>query len=206
MKPVRKINLIILSTIFTLISCVSFAQTDIKATALLDAVSAKMDGYDNIFIEFKYILNNEEENISQETEGFVTIQNQNYSLNFIGNTIMYNGNNTYVIVPEDEEVSIYNEDPNEESAITPSKMLVFYQDGYVSKWDQLKNINGRNIQFVKLTPIDSESDIENVLLGIDAYTKHIYKLIEKGKNGTETTLFISSFKVNQPIADSLFVF
>jgi hypothetical protein len=37
-------------------------------------------------------------------------------------------------------------------------------------------------------------------MGIDVQTKHIYNLIEMGKNGTKTTLTVNSFKTNQPLS------
>ena len=61
-------------------------------------------------------------------------------------------------------------------------------------------------QYIKLTPIDSNSEIENVLLGIDPQTNHIYNLIESGKNGTKTTLTISAFKTNESLSKTLFSF
>jgi hypothetical protein len=85
-------------------------------------------------------------------------------------------------------------------------MLSFYEDGYTYKMDIIQDVKGRKIQYVKLTPIDSNSEIKNVLLGIDAQTKHIYNLIEIGKNGTKTTLTVNSFKTNEPISKSLFTF
>ena len=45
-----------------------------------------------------------------------------------------------------------------------------------------------------------------MLLGIDAKTKHIYNLIETGKNGTKTTLTVNSFKTNETISKTLFTF
>ena len=63
---------------------------------------------------------------------------------------------------------------------------------------KLINIKGRKIQFVTLNPIDSNSDIIKVELGIDAKTKHIYKLIQTGSNGAKTSFTITSFKSNQP--------
>jgi len=85
-------------------------------------------------------------------------------------------------------------------------MLTFYEDGYSYKMDIIQDVKGRKIQYVKLTPIDSNSEIKNVLLGIDAQTKHVYNLIEVGKNGTKTTLTVNSFKTNEPISKSLFTF
>ena len=54
--------------------------------------------------------------------------------------------------------------------------------------------------------MDSHSEIKHILLGIDAETKHIYNLIETGKNGTRTTLTVNSFKTNEPISPALFTF
>ncbi len=70
----------------------------------------------------------------------------------------------------------------------------------------LKNIKGIKIQYVKLTPIDSNSEIDSILVGIDIKTKHIYNILETGKNNTITTLEVRTFKTNQPISEKLFIF
>jgi len=43
-------------------------------------------------------------------------------------------------------------------------------------------------------------------MGVDAETKHIYKLIYTGKNSTTTTITVNSFKTNQPLSKTLFTF
>ena len=43
--------------------------------------------------------------------------------------------------------------------------------------DIVQNVKGRKIQYVKLIPIDSNSEIKNVLLGFDVKTNHIDNLI-----------------------------
>ena len=49
------------------------AQTkDPKVKQLLSEVNEKLNSYDNIEISFKYVLENESENILQETKGKVT--------------------------------------------------------------------------------------------------------------------------------------
>jgi outer membrane lipoprotein-sorting protein len=197
----KKITLIFTLFIYTM----SFGQ-DSKAKALLDEVSLKAKSYDNISIDFKYVLDNAAENIKQETRGDVVMQGDKYRLNILGATRIYDGKTLYSISPDDEEVTISTENPDDENSITPSKMLSFYEDGYTYKMDIIQDVKGRKIQYVKLTPMDSNSEIKNVLLGIDAQTKHIYNLIEIGKNGTKTTLTVNSFKTNEPISKSLFTF
>ncbi|MBD0832780.1 LolA family protein [Aestuariibaculum sediminum] len=194
----------ILTVLLIALSATTFAQNIAKA--LLKEVSSKVKSYDNISITFKYVLENTAENIKQQTKGDVVLQGEKYRLNILGVTRMFDGKKLYSISIEDEEVTISSDSNNEEDAITPSKMLSFYEDGYTYAMDIEQNINGRKIQYVKLTPIDSNSEIKNILLGIDKQTKHIYNLIQVGKNSTKTTLTVNSFKTNEPLSKSLFTF
>ncbi len=183
----------------------TFAQAQ-DAKALLDEVSKKVNSYNNIVIGFKYALNNPTENVSQETRGDVTLQGNKYLLNLMGTEQMYDGKKLYVIIPEDEEINISSQSEEDDNSVTPSKMLTFYEDGYSYKMDIVQSVNGRKIQYVKLIPIDSKSDLKEILLGIDKQTKHIYKMIQKQNNGTNITITVNSFKTNQPLSKTLFVF
>ncbi len=199
MKNIVSICLILIGFSF------SFAQDAAQAEALLDEVYNKVSAYANIQVDFKYALQNTEANINQETRGDVTLEGDKYLFNYLGSQQLYDGKKVYTIVPENEEVTI--EDQTEENnTITPSKMLTFYKKGHTYQWDILQNVQGRKVQYVKLIPIDTNSEIESILLGVDVETKHIYKLIETGKNGTKTTITVNSFKTNQPISETLFTF
>ena len=193
--------------LWTLISFIGQAQSrSSEAQLLLDQVSAKVKGYNSMTLEFKYVLENTEEKIRQETRGDVTLQGDKYILNILGITRIYDGKLLITISPEDEEVTISSNNTTDENTITPSELLSFYEDGYTYDMDIIQNIKGREIQYIKLNPIDSDSEIKYVLLGIDSYTKHVYNLIEIGSNDTKTTLTINSFKTNQPLSDTFFYF
>ncbi len=194
----------LIAVILITLSVSTFAQN--KAKSLLNEVSEQVKSYDNISLDFKYALENQSENIKQETKGDVVMQGDKYRLNILGVTRLFDGNKLYTISTEDEEVTISSDSEDEVDAITPSKMLSFYEDGYTYKLDITQNINGRKIQYVKLTPIDSNSEIKSILLGIDAQTKNIYNLIQTGKNDTKTTLTVNSFKTNTPLSKTLFTF
>lgn len=196
----------VIAALAVLFSITLSAQNDAKAKALLDEVYTKVNGYENIYVDFKYVLENTKENIKQETKGNVTLQKNKYLFNYLGATKMFDGKKTYTVVPENEEVIIETSNGDDEGTITPSKMLTFYKQGYKYKWDIAQNVKGRQIQYVELIPISSNSDIKQILLGIDVQTKHIYNLIETGKNGTKTTITVNSFKTNQPLSKSLFTF
>ena len=197
----------IITTVILILSIsFAFAQDDAKAKKLLDDVSNKISKYENIYVQFKYNLDNIKEKVHQETRGDVTMKGDLYNVNFLGTNQFFDGKKTYTIITEDEEVNISDAEDNEEGTITPSKFFTFYKKGFNYKWDVIEDISGRKIQYIKLIPIDSNSDIKHILLGVDINTNHIYKLIETGNNGTVTTLTVSEFKTDQAISKTLFTF
>lgn len=182
------------------------AQSSKEASQLLSEVSSKVESYDNIVIEFKYALENTAENVKHETRGDVSLEEEKYLLNIMGTTRLFDGTKLYTIIPEDEEINISTYNPEEDEDITPSKMLTFYNDGYKAELGPVQDLKGRKIQYVKLTPIDSNAEIKEIHLGIDKQTKHIYNLIQTQENGTKVTITVNSFKTNQPLPQSLFKF
>lgn len=197
----RILSLILFSFLFA-----TLANAQDNAKQLLQEVAQKVKSYDNIQIEFKYNLNNTKESVSQETRGKVSLSGDKYLLEMLGIERIFDGKKIYTIIPEDEEVTISNYDPEMESEITPSRMLTFYENGYEAKMDIVQDLKGRKIQYVALKPIHPNNDIKEILLGIDIQTKNIYKLIQVDNNDTKYTVTVQSFKSNQPISESLFLF
>lgn len=188
-----------------LMMCFAFAKGQ-SAQELLKEVNTKINSYKNIEIDFKYALTNEAEGVEQVTKGSVIMEGDKYSLQLMGTTQIFDGENVYTIVPEDEEITISAMSDQDEDAITPSRMLSFFNDGYTQKMDITQNVKGRTIQYVKLVPIDSNSEVKHSLLGVDKQTKHIYRLIITQNNGTAITITVNAFKTDQPLAKNKFTF
>lgn len=196
--------------LFIGISINSFAQDD-AAKKLLDEVSVQMTSYKNMKIEFTSSLSNEAAGIKEGDEpplqGIIFLEGEKYSLDYIGNSFIYDGKKLYVINHDEKEIAINDGDFNaDDGFIYPSKLLTFYKEGYTFKLGKTATINEKEIQFVELTPIDSDSDIVKVELGIELKTKHIYKLIQTGSNSAKTIFTITSLKSNQKLPKSTFVF
>ena len=204
-------NKIWLFVIMLMINTSVISQQKDEARLLLDKVSTTMKTYNNMILDFSTSLMNEEAGINEDdelpTRGSITLQGEMYNLNYLGNNFIFNGIKLYVINHDEKGVMINDQDLEEEDGVIyPSKLLTFYKEGYNYKMSLIKLINGRKIQFIELTPIDTDSEIVKVNLGIDLKTNHIYKLIQFGDNGTKTTLTIDQFKSNQKISDELFQF
>ena len=182
------------------------AQTSMEAKQLLDRVAEKMKTYDNLSFDFTYALVNQKENIRQETKGVITVAGENYRLEIPEAIQIFDGQQRYTIVPENEEVTISGADSEDEMVINPTELLFFYQEGYDYHMDIQQNVSGRQIQYVKLIPANQEEQMTHLLLGIDRSNLSIYRLIEIGTNGTQTTLTVKNFSTNQTLASNLFTF
>lgn len=182
------------------------AQDTNSAKELLNTVSQKVRSYDNVTIQFTYKMRNIQANTGQETRGKVYLKGEKYRLNLMGVTRLFDGKKLYTISNEDQEITISSYDPKSENTFALSKMLLFYENGYAYSLDILQNIHGRRIQYVKLTPTDSASEVKHILLGIDKQTKNIYKLIIERNDQTQITVEMTSFKPNQPLSQTLFSF
>lgn len=197
-----KKNIVLIVCIFAFLNIL--AQNDSDAKQLLDNVSKTMSSYDNVSINFEYVLNNKTEDVRQELNGDVVLQGDKYVVNLFGSTQMYDGSKTYTIIPENEEINISNVDIDDENTLTPSKFFSFYKSGYTYRMDDLKSINGKQTQFVKLTPIDTDSEVSAVLIGVELKNNHINQVVEIGKNGTDTILTVKKMMVNQNITSAMF--
>ena len=195
-----------ISNFFLFLSLCIQAQTPEAAKKLLDEVSKTISGFQNLNFDFTYVLENRQENIRQETKGSATISGDFYKLNFLGNEQLFDGEKTYTIIPENEEITISSLEDDNDFGINPSKLLVFYREGYAFQWDIKQNVKNRIIQFVKLIPIEENKDLKYLLLGIDLKTKTIFRLIEITTSQTRTTLTLKNLKTNMTLRSDFFDF
>ena len=209
MKKTYTLLILILNTL------VMFSQNDPKAEELLNKVSENIKGYESMYININHNLSNLEEDIDQTNKVSFVKKGTKYNVKWNNITFIYDGEKLFTINPDDEEVTVSTEDLDEESTITPNKILTFFEDGYEFKMDITQDVTvldyyeqrtRKLLQYVKLIPIDSESEIDYILLAIEKKNNRIYKSIEKGKNGTTTTYTITSFEVDLPLDDDLFLF
>ena len=199
-------NIIFLIIIIITSNNLIISQNAEEAEILLNKVSENIKSYDNIYINYTYTLSNLEEDINQTNKGSFVTEGDNWKFVMLGVTRIFDGEKLYTISPDDEEVTISTQNPDDESTITPNKMLYFYEEGYNFEMDIVQYVGRKKIQFVKLVPMDSDAEIKYILLGIDVEFNQIYKVIETGINDTQTTIAIVDFEVNLLLEESLFVF
>ena len=204
---ITKINPIINFFLLQIISIYFvFGQGHEESRLLLDKVSKNLLSKENMNFEFTYKLENNTEKIIQEIEGNAQISGEKYKLNFMDIEQIYDGYRTYTIIPENEEINIESGDGNSDLMIKPTNLITFYTSGYGYEWDIKQIVMGRTIQYVKLLPVEVDSDVKYLLLGVDINNLNLFKIIEIGKNGTNTTLKIKNQSYNISLPKNHFNF
>ncbi len=199
-------KVILLFIVAIVSNTIAISQNSEEAEKLLNKVSENIKSYSNIYINYTYTLFNSEEDINQTNKGSFVTEDDKWKFVMLDVTRIFDGDKLYTISPDDEEVTISTQNPDDESTITPNKMLYFYEEGYNFEMDIVQYVGRKKIQYVKLIPMDSDAEIKYILLGVDVEFSQIYKVIETGINDTQTTIAIVDFEVNLPLEESLFVF
>lgn len=195
-----KFKLITAIAIFA--STFTFAQNSAKAEEILKNVSTSLEKQENITIKFTHTLENKIVNIKQSSNGSAIIQGDKYLLNYLDNIILFDEANSYVISPENEEVNITSANDIDDESLTPSKLLTFYKKGYSYTLGK----RAGNKQYIKLTPTKESEEVSHIILAVDVIKNQIVSLTEVGKNNTNTSFNITSYKTNQNLEASTFIF
>ena len=204
---ITKINILINFFLVQIISIYFvLGQGHEESRLLLDKVSKNLLSKENMNFEFTYKLENSKEKITQEIEGNAQISGEKYKLNFMDIEQIYDGYKTYTIIPENEEINIESGDGNSDLMIKPTNLITFYTSGFGYEWDIKQIVMGRTIQYVKLLPIEENSDVKYLLIGVDINNLNLFKIIEIGKNGTNTTLKIENQSYNISLPENHFNF
>jgi outer membrane lipoprotein-sorting protein len=196
-------NLFLISLVLLSFTIKGIAQTDAKANAILDALSAKLDALETMKFEFSYTMANTAENINETKTGSIYIKGDKYRLYIAEQVIISDGQTIWTILKEDKEVQINSVDPKNQN--TPNKMLTSYNKNYKAKFIKEAPKAGVVMQTLDLTPVTTQS-FYKVRLEINKNANMVYSSTIYDKNGTTYTYIVSNFIENPKVFDSRFTF
>ena len=201
-----------MKSIFTVVTCLFafglFAQSNKEAAALLQEVKAKTESYKTQQISFTNQIDAptgkpDGSRSSRETSGKALVKGERFRAELDGIIIMFDGQVTYMIYPDDEEINVMDKDDDEGVALTPSSILAEYEKGYSYALAGKETVNGKTIQYIRLKP-KANAEVKEISIGIDMAKKQLYSFQQFGHNGVITTLTVTSYVVNETLKDELF--
>jgi outer membrane lipoprotein carrier protein len=177
------------------------AQTDSKATTILNEVSAKTKAYKSIRIDFTYTMENKKEKINDKFTGSLLSKGDKYKLSIARQDVICDGKTMWTFLKESNEVQI-NSAGADDDAFTPTKLLTNYTKDYKSKFIE----ESGNSQVIELYPIAKGKSYTKVKLSIDKAKKQIQQFIIYDRGGSVFTYNVNKFIADQLINDKEFTF
>ncbi len=193
-------KLILLTTI-AILAISGMAQTDKKATDILDGVSVKTKSYKTLRIEFTYAMDNGKQKVHDKFKGSLLSKGDKYKLTAAGQDVICDGKTVWTFLKESNEVQINNMSTNDDS-FTPTKLLSGYSKDYKSKFIEEKG----NDQIIELYPLKKGKAFTKVSLTIDKAKKQVTKFVIYDRSGSTFSYIVDKMITDQPMADNVFSF
>ena len=179
------------------------AQKDPKARQILDAMSAKYKKTPSFKADFKYIMENPEEDINEGFEGQIFVKGDKYKLLMTEQEIRFDGENVWSYSQELDEVQVSPNDPEEEE-ISISNIFDIYKTGY--KYLYLESRDGGKTDVIDLVPEDLDLSYFKIRMSIDASTKALKSFKVFDKSGSRYLYEVVTFSPENSLQDSNFTF
>lgn len=176
-----------------------------KAEEILDKAAAKTASYTSFKIEFTYSLINDQEKINESQDGSIISKGDKYKLSIAGQEIVSDGKTVWSYSPETNEVIITSPSPEDEESINLTKLLNNYKTSFKSKFIKEETINGKVVQVIDMTPVESKSYFK-IRIKIDKAKQQIYSVAFFDRSNNVFTYTVKKFTPNVSAPDTLFRF
>ena len=191
------INKIILITAVGIINLVHAQKIDNKAKGILDAVSANYKSKNTLYFKFSYGTGSGK--ISKNQTGSFYASKDKYKLKIMGNEQIFDGNKTYSINEDEQEITIAKQ--NSKETLSPINYIDSYKKGY--------NIyyigKNKNLDIIKLTPTKNNG-IKEVFLYVNTSKNNVEKIEQHSTDKQIPTITITEYKENPKVDSKIFTF
>ncbi|HIE15821.1 MAG TPA: outer membrane lipoprotein carrier protein LolA [Bacteroidales bacterium] len=195
-----------LSLIFLLLFNTSYGQNDSKAVEILDKVSAHMKTFNAIYAEFLFILENNQENITDKRLGKIWIKADKYKIDMMGTKTFFDGKTQWTYLKESNEVNITRPEDDDDESINPAKIFDIYREGFKLRYVAQKFEDTRALYIIDLYPTDKSKPFSRITLKIDKDKNELYMFKRFDKDGNYYTIKIGKLSEGKNITDAMFVF
>ena len=191
------INKIILIIAVGIINLVHAQKIDNKAKGILDAVSANYKSKNTLYFKFSYGTGSGK--ISKNQTGSFYASKDKYKLKIMGNEQIFDGNKTYSINEDEQEITIAKQ--NSKETLSPINYIDSYKKGY--------NIHyigkNKNLDIIKLTPTKNNG-IKEVFLYVNTSKNNVEKIEQYSTDKHIMTITFTEYKENPKVDSKIFTF
>tara|TARA_B100000287_G_scaffold422013_1_gene463422 strand:+ start:894 stop:1523 length:630 start_codon:yes stop_codon:yes gene_type:complete len=169
-------------TIILLITNTFYCQSQDKvAKDILEKISSVTKSYDNIKIEFNFLMTNKTHNINEYQEGILELEKNKFRITMDDQIIINDGAIQWIYLKESNELQITENDP-EENTMNPHDIFTIYEKGYKYKYIGKKSIDNNNYDVIDLFPKES-INFTKITLIINTIKNQLKEIQIQDKNG-----------------------
>jgi outer membrane lipoprotein-sorting protein len=206
---------LLLLTAFLVSSTITFAQKDVEAKKILNAVSLKYKSYNMIKADFTFLLDDPMSKIKDTQTGTLVTQPKlnkfkvtiydPTSRTTVAREVISDGKSQWSYTVKDKEAELNDVDHGEDN-MNPAQLFTMYEHGYKYVYTGDETIDGKVYQIIDLSPEDAKKPFFKVRLAVDKARKLIHSALIFDKNGSRYTYTINTLTPNPKLPENIFTF
>ena len=202
MSPRYLLSRLLLVAIFLTIGDQATAQ---DADDVFERLKDKYDSIESLRAEFSQTMSSSYMDEEATSRGVLVVQGDRYRVETEGQTLVTDGDVTWVYMPSQNQVLIndYNED---EQTFSISDFLFDYEDNYDASEVALTQLGGKRHFVLTLTPKKDDAFFTEATLSVRESDNVITRLQVVDVNGTTMIFNLENIQLNPPLQKNTFSF
>ncbi|PKQ68871.1 LolA family protein [Raineya orbicola] len=191
--------------------CEAIAQPKVtppedRARQILAEVENKFSSAKALQADFTYEFRNEVNKTKDEAKGTFVMKKNKFKLKLANQEIYNNGKTVWTYLKDANEVSISDYTPDDDSFVTPEKVIKLYKKDYKYVFIREFTENGKVYEEIDLQPTDRSKKVFKIRLVVNKKTRSIksWEIFEKNQNRSK--YIINTIAYDVQVDDNYFNF
>ena len=177
------------------------------ATVLLDKLSEEAKSYGSIEATYTSKMEDRVSDFEAAQSGTIYVEGDKYSLNIGDYIIISDGVTIWTYEPAVNDCYVDDADVMAEEGMDPAKLFTIWEDDFKTEWKGQKEVNGTSLVQINLYPLQAdEKPFHTIQLFIDEDALELKRAVVKGREGTDVTYDVLTFKPQAKIPAGTFRF
>ena len=204
MKHLRRMKTIVAVTLTVCCATWGWAQ---DANALLGKLSEQAKSYGSIEATYTSTMVDKVSDFKATQSGTIYVEGNKYSLDIGDYIIVSDGITIWTYEPAVNDCYVDDAEMMAEDGMDPSKLFTIWEDDFKNEWKGNVELNGESLAHINLYPnAGDEKPFHTIQLYISEKDLELRRAIVKGREGTDVTYDVRTFKPQAEVPVDKFTF
>lgn len=176
-----------------------------SAESVFERLKEKYDTIESLRAEFSQTMTSSYMDDEATSSGVLIVQGESYRVETAGQTLVTDGNVTWVYMPSQNQVLI-NDHVNDEQTFSITEFLFEYDENFNASDVETTTLNGQRHFVLTLTPKKDDAFFTEATLSMREQDDLITQLRVVDVNGTTMLFNLENIQLNPSLAEDVFSF